>query len=121
TIERRSPPRAIPCSPTASARPGLRPVAAPRPNGRERSLRAVVVIDRAHRPIGAWPMALHAGGPRGVRFESDRSHAWRSPMKRFLPIMLALSFSVIAVALTLFVVRPRIQSIRITTGGLRDK
>ena len=42
-------------------------------------------------------------------------------MKRFLPVMLALSFSAIAVALTLFVVRPRIQSIRVATGGLRDK
>ena len=42
-------------------------------------------------------------------------------MKRFLPVMLALSFSAIAVALTLFVVRPRIQSIRVATDGLRDK
>jgi hypothetical protein len=42
-------------------------------------------------------------------------------MKRFLPVMLALSFSAIAVALTLFVVRPRIQSIRVATGDLRDK
>ena len=42
-------------------------------------------------------------------------------MKRFLPVMLALSFSAIAVALTLFVVRSRIQSIRVATDGLRDK
>ena len=42
-------------------------------------------------------------------------------MKRFLPMMLALSFSAIAVALMLFVFRPRIQSIRVSKGGLREK
>jgi hypothetical protein len=42
-------------------------------------------------------------------------------MKRFLPVVLALSFSAIAVALTMFVFRPRIQLFRDVAGELRHK
>jgi hypothetical protein len=42
-------------------------------------------------------------------------------MKRFMPVLLALSFSVIAVAVMLFVVRPRAQVFRDAAGELRHK
>jgi hypothetical protein len=42
-------------------------------------------------------------------------------MKRFLPVMFALSFSAIAIAVLLFVFRPRMESVRVATGELRHK
>jgi hypothetical protein len=41
-------------------------------------------------------------------------------MKRFMPVILALSFTAIAVAFALFVIRPRIEPGQIP-GGLRRK
>ena len=42
-------------------------------------------------------------------------------MKRFLPMILALSVSAIAVAMTLIVFRPRLPAIRDAAGELRHK
>jgi hypothetical protein len=42
-------------------------------------------------------------------------------MKRFLPVLLALSFSAIALAAMVVLVRPRMTAIRATTDGLRHK
>ena len=42
-------------------------------------------------------------------------------MKRYLSVIFALSFSVFAVAVMLFVVRPRMESFRFPTENLRHK
>lgn len=42
-------------------------------------------------------------------------------MKRFLPVMFALLFSALAVGFTLFVVRPRMTSLKAAGDGLRHK
>lgn len=42
-------------------------------------------------------------------------------MKRFLPVMFALLFSALAVGFTLFVVRPRMTSLKAAGEGLRHK
>lgn len=42
-------------------------------------------------------------------------------MNRFLPLLLALAFSAFAVALALFVVRPRMDTLRVATGDWRHR